>query len=163
MEVPFKRAELPTLLNRRLQDICILMYNLKVKHKFNYVQLFFISVIFSTIVILLILYDNRNSLFLDIIHVTYGKYSLRYPSLWGKFPPDFRSAKTLNIFLKAEFVSVIQASMTDNGCKGCSLCSSSSYNLTIFLNFISNTPHFRFLLDCVQYIMHSLNIFTFIF
>ena len=50
--------------------------------------------------------------------------------------------------------------MTDNGCKGCSLCSSSSYNLTIFLNFISNTSHFRFLLDCVQYIMHSLNIFT---
>ena len=162
MEVPFKRAELPTLLNRRLQDICILMYNLKVKHKFNYVQLFFY---------ICNIFNNRNSSYslrqseFSISRyntVTYGKYSLRYPSLWGTFPPDFGSAKTLNIFLKAEFVRVIQASMTDNGCKGCSLCSSSSYNLTIFLNFISNTSHFRFLLDCVQYIMHSLNIFTFI-
>ena len=57
-----KRAELPTLLNRRLQDICILMY--KVKHKLCMSNLY---LILSITTILLNLYDNRISLFLDII------------------------------------------------------------------------------------------------
>ena len=89
-----ERAELPTLLNRRLQDICILMY--KVKHNLcpTYICNFF---------------NNHNSSY-SLRHsdfpipryntVTYGKHSLRYlgPRLWRKLPPDLTSAKTLNIF-----------------------------------------------------------------
>ena len=58
------RADLPTPLYRRFQDICILMY--KVKHNLcpTYIH---VSVIFSIIIILLILYDSRISLFLDKI------------------------------------------------------------------------------------------------
>ena len=75
-----KRAELPTLMNRRLQDICILMY--KVKHKLCPT---YICNIFN---------DQDSSYFLrqsdfsipSYNTVTYGKHSLCYlgPRLWGK-------------------------------------------------------------------------------
>ena len=57
--------------------------------------------------------------------VTYGKHSLRYlgPKLWGKLSPDVRSAKTLNIFRK-QIRKYDISLLIDNGCKGCSLCSS---------------------------------------
>ena len=89
-----KRAELPTLLNRRLQDICILMY--KVKHKLCPT---YICNIFN---------DHNSSYFLrqsdfsipSYNTVTYGKHSLCYlgPRLWGKLSLEVRSAKTLNLF-----------------------------------------------------------------
>jgi len=65
-----KRAELPMLLNRRFQDICILY---KVKHNLclTYIH---VSVIFSIITILLILYDSRISLFLDKLEPLRGTY-----------------------------------------------------------------------------------------
>ena len=114
-----KRTELPTLMNRRLQDICILMY--KVKHKLCPT---YICNIFN---------DHNSSYFLrqsdfstpSYNTVTYGKHSLRYlwPRLWGKLPPDVRSAKTLNLFknkIRTRDISLL----VDDGCKGCSLCSS---------------------------------------
>ena len=57
--------------------------------------------------------------------VTYGKHSLRYlgPKLWGKLSPDIRSAKTLNIF-KKQIRKYDISLLIDDGCKGCSLCSS---------------------------------------
>ena len=59
-----EKAELPTLLNRHLQDICILMYKVKYNIGPTYIH---VSVIFSIIIILLILYDSRISLFLNKI------------------------------------------------------------------------------------------------
>ena len=86
-----KRAELPTLINRRLQDICILMY--RVKHR--------------------------------LCPTFICKHSLRNlgPKLWGKLSPDVRSAKTLNIFRK-QIRKYDISLLIDDGCKGCSLCSS---------------------------------------
>ena len=66
--------------------------------------------------------------------VTYGKHSLRYlgPRLWGKLSPDVRSAKNLNTFKNK-----IRKCDVDDGCKGCSLCSSELYNFIIFcINFL---------------------------
>ena len=89
-----KRAELPTLMNRRLQDICILMY--KVKHKLCPT---YICNIFN---------DHNSFYFLrqsdfsipSYNTVTYGKHSLCYlgSRLWGKLSPEVRSAKTLILF-----------------------------------------------------------------
>ena len=55
--------------------------------------------------------------------VTYGGHSLRYlgPRLWGKLPPDVRSAKTLNL-LNNEIRACDISLMVDDGCNGCSLC-----------------------------------------
>jgi len=112
-----KWAELPTLMNRRLQDICILMY--KVKHKLCPTH---ICNIFN---------DHTSSYFLrqsdfsipSYNTVTYGKHSLRYlrPRLWEKLSPD-RSTKTLNTF-KNKIHKCDISSLVDDGCKGCSLCS----------------------------------------
>ena len=57
--------------------------------------------------------------------VTYGKHSLRYlgPRLWGKLSPGDRSAKNLNTF-KNKIRKCDVSSLVDDGCKGCSLCSS---------------------------------------
>ena len=57
--------------------------------------------------------------------VTYGKHSLRYlgPRLLGKLPSDVRSAKNLNTF-KIKISKCDVSSLVNDGCKGCSLCSS---------------------------------------
>ena len=91
-----KSAYFPTLMNRRLQDICILMY--KVKHKLCPT---YICKIFKN-------HNSSRSYFLRQSHfsissfntVTYGKHSLRYlgPRLWGALSPDVRHAKTLDAF-----------------------------------------------------------------
>ena len=114
-----ERAELPSLLNRRLQDICILMY--KVKN--NLCPTYICN-----------LFNNHNSSY-SLRHpdfsipryntVTYGKHYLRYlgPSLWRKLPPDLTSARTLNI-LKSRIRKNDISSMIDDECKSCSLCKS---------------------------------------
>ena len=112
-----KRAYLPTLSNRRLQDICILMY--KVKHKLCPT---YICNIFN---------NHNSSYFLrqsdfsisSYNSVTYGKHSLRYlgPRLWGKLSADVRRAKTLDSF-KNKIRGCDVSSLVDDGCTGCSLC-----------------------------------------
>ena len=91
-----KRADLPTLMNRCFQDICILMY--KVKHK-----------LCPTYICNTGIFDNHNnSYFLrqsdfsipSYSTVTYGKHFLHYlgPRLWAKLSPEVRYAKTLDAF-----------------------------------------------------------------
>ena len=57
--------------------------------------------------------------------VTHGKHSLRYlgPRLWGTLSPDVRHAKTLDAF-KNKIRGCDVCLLVDDGCKGCSLCSS---------------------------------------
>ena len=108
---------MPTLSNRRLQDICILMY--KVKHKLCPT---YICNIFN---------NHNSSYFLrqsdfsisSYNSVTYGKHSLRYlgPRLWGKLSADVRRAKTLDSF-KNKIRGCDISSLVDDGCTGCSLC-----------------------------------------
>lgn len=112
-----ERAKLPTLANRRLQDICILMY--KVKHRLcpNSICNIFNEHISA--------YNLRQSDFSTPRYntVTYGKHSLRYvgPKLWGKLSMADRSAKTLQAFTNYIRKRDITRLM-DTGCKGCILC-----------------------------------------
>ena len=90
-----KRAKLPSLLNRRLQDICVLMY--KVKN--NQCPLLYISDIFINH---RSKYNLRQSDFSAAKHKTvkYGKHSLRHlgPKLWEKLSPELRELNTLKCF-----------------------------------------------------------------
>lgn len=114
-----EKADLPTLLNRRLQDLCILMY--KVKHKLCPA---YISNIFkktnST-------YNLRQADFSIPRYetVTYGKHSIRYlgPRLWTKLPKSIRDVTTLMSF-KGKIHKLNISELLDDGCAGCSLCSS---------------------------------------
>ena len=88
------KAKLPSLYNRRLQDICILMYKVKHNlcprticdmfltnsHTYNLRQKDFYQPSFNT--------------------VTHGKQSVRYlgPRLWSKIPSKDRSAASLKQF-----------------------------------------------------------------
>ena len=112
-----ERAKLPTLANRRLQDICILMY--KVKHRLCPKS---ICNIFNEHTSA---YNLRQSDFSTPRYntVTYGKHSLRYvgPKLWGKLSTADRSAKALQAFTYCIRKRDITRLM-DTGCKGCILC-----------------------------------------
>ncbi|XP_031556503.1 uncharacterized protein LOC116293242 [Actinia tenebrosa] len=112
------RANLPTLLNRRLQDICILMY--KVQHT---------KMCSEAITNMFKPRDScyRNSDFLipRFNTVTFGKHSLRYlgPILWRKLDKKDRLSKSLGDF-KNGIRKKNLTSLIDNGCRGCFLCNS---------------------------------------
>ena len=114
-----KRDELPTLINRRLQDVCILMY--KVKHKLCPINIWNIFNNHTSSYIL------RQSDFSIPRHntVTYGKHSLWYlgPKPGGKLSTSDRSPKTLNAF-KNKIHKCDITLLMDDGFKGCTLCSS---------------------------------------
>ncbi|XP_066019629.1 uncharacterized protein [Pocillopora verrucosa] len=113
-----EKADLPTLLNSRLQDLCILMY--KVKHKLCPA---YISNIFKEP------NSNYNLRQADFSipryeTVTYGKHSIRYlgPRLWTKLPKSIRDVTTLTSF-KSKIRQLNITELLDDGCAGCSLCS----------------------------------------
>ena len=112
-----EKADLPTLLNRRLQDLCILTY--KVKHKLCPA---YISNIFKEP------NSNYNLRQADFSipryeTVNYGKHSIRYlgPGLWTKLP-KLRDVTTLMSF-KGKIRQLNISEFLDDGCAGCSLCS----------------------------------------
>ena len=113
-----ERAKLPNLMNRRLQDICILMY--KVLYKLCPSYIFNIFKEHSS------KYNLRQSDFFTPRYnsVTYGKHSLRHlgPKLWAKLPSDGRSAKTLKEF-KRLIGGKDCAELIEIACMGCILCS----------------------------------------
>ena len=114
-----EKADLPTLLNSRLQDLCILMY--KVKHKLcpTYVSNIFKEPNSN--------YNLRQADFSIPRYetVTYGKHSIRYlgPKLWTKLPKNIRDVTTLTSF-KSKIRQLNISELLDDGCAGCSLCSS---------------------------------------
>ncbi|XP_048585576.1 uncharacterized protein LOC5515075 isoform X1 [Nematostella vectensis] len=110
------KANLSTLRNRRLQDICILMYKVK-----NGLCPSGISDLFSK------KNTNYNLRLSDFViprfhTVTYGKHSLRYmgAKLWNSLPRAERSIDSLKSFKvtmrKKDFEFI-------ENCKGCALCS----------------------------------------
>ena len=119
-----EKTDLPTLLNRRLQDLCILMY--KVKHKLSPA---YISNIFKEP------NSNYNLRQVDFSipryeTVTYSKHSIRYlgPRVWTKLP------KSMSFNGKIRQLSISE--LLDDGCVGCSLCSF-FWRLNIFItNFV---------------------------
>ena len=113
-----EKASLPTLHNRRLQDMCILMY--KVKHNL------------CPRTISNMFYDNSHTYSLRqrdfylprFNTVTYGKHSIRYlgPRLWRKLTNRERSAINLEQF-KTRIRRLDLGNLLD-GCSGCNLCNS---------------------------------------
>ena len=113
-----KRAKLPTLYNRRLQDIAILMY--KVKHKFcpEYVLELFDSQGKG--------YNLRNADFSipRVNTVTYGKHSLKYfgPYLWIRLDKKIKSLTSLESF-KGNIRKVDLTALVESDCAAdCALC-----------------------------------------
>ena len=112
------KAKLPSLYNRRLQDICILMY--KVKHNLCPRTICDMFLTNSHA------YNLRHKDFYQpsFNTVTHGKHSIRYlgPRLWSKIPSKDRSAPSLKQF-KTRIRSLDLSSILD-GCSGCYLCNS---------------------------------------
>ena len=95
-DVLLTRAKLPTLNNRRLQDICILMYKVKNGLSPNPICELFKPHQSS--------YRLRQSDFSmpRFATVMYGKHSIRYlgPKLWSHLTTDERNCQSLNTFKK---------------------------------------------------------------
>ena len=112
-----ERANLPTLMNRRLQDIAIIMCKVKFKLAPSY-----ILDLFST---KHTAYNLRVKEFtiprFNSIH--YGKHSLRYlgPVLWAKLRSHVRSLYSLAGFKRAVGGLDLEMLMDDSGC-ACLVC-----------------------------------------
>ena len=126
------RSKLPNLMNRRLQDICILMY--KVKYKLCPSNICNIFEEHS------LKYNLKQSDFSTPRYnsVTYGRHLLRHlgPKLWTKLSSGDRSAKTLNEF-KRRIRGKNLPELIETGCKGCILCSTWYFYLFFTLTLIS--------------------------
>ena len=105
-----KRAELPRLQNRRLQDICVLMYKAKNNLCPPYISDIFIKHRSK--------YNLRQSDFAAARYntVKYGKHSLRHLG-------HLREVTILKCF-KNKIRTLDIATLMDNGCKCCHLCNS---------------------------------------
>lgn len=116
-ETLMNRAGLPTLYNRRLQDIATFMYKIK-----NKLLPSSVADIFN---IKESCYSLRNSDFhIPRVNTTkYGKHSLRYfgPSLWYKLSDDIRKSPSINSF-KTAIRKVDINGLLDNNCNCCDLC-----------------------------------------
>ena len=114
------KVKLPTLYNRRLQDIAILMYKIKNGLCPNYLYRLFISRSNQ--------HNLRNNDFVvPRVNTTgYGKHSVRYlgPVLWSKIDWKFRELKTLYEFKgKIRMVDLAKHILANN-CINCTLCHS---------------------------------------
>ena len=114
------RAKLPSLLNRRLQDIVILMHKVKYRLVPD-----FICDIFS---IKSCKYNFRNQIliFLDLILYCYGKHSLRYlgPFLWNKLDKNTTETSSLSRFKFHIRCKNLTELINDNNCSACLICTS---------------------------------------
>ena len=113
------RAELPSLLNRRLQDIAILMYKVKYGLAPSIVNELFKRKSTS--------YSLRNSDF-DIPTfntINYGKHSLRYqgPHIWSKLDIKLKGSSNIESF-KKNIRKKDLTSLLNNNNSCCNLCNS---------------------------------------
>ena len=115
-----KLAKLPTLKNRRLQDIAILMYKVK-----NELCPSYIKEIFQNNNVNRYIFRNSDYVIPRFNTVTYGKHRLRYlgPLLWSKLDKKVRNSEFLNTF-KAKIRKLNLVGMMEDNCKNCTLCSS---------------------------------------
>ena len=114
------RAKLPSLLNRRLQDIFILMYKVKYRLVPD-----LIYGIFST---KSCKYSFRNQNF-DIPRfnsVLYGNHSLRYlgPFLWNKLDKNITETSSLSRFKFHIRCRDLTELINGNNCSACVICTS---------------------------------------
>ena len=111
--------KLPTLKNRQLQHIAILMNKVKNELCPSYIKEIFQNNNINR-------YGLRNSDFVipRFNAVTYGKHSLRYlgPLLSSKLDKKVRNSEILNTF-KANIRKLDLVGMMEDNCKNCTLCS----------------------------------------
>ena len=114
------KAKLPTLCNRRLQDVATLMF--KVKHG---ICPTYISDLFNQ---QRNQYSLRNSDFVipRFDTVTYGKHSIKYlgPTLWRRLPRDIRNVTNLNFFKKLIRQKDLSTLVSNECGSDCLLCRS---------------------------------------
>jgi hypothetical protein len=111
------KARLPSLENRRLQDIAILMYKIK-----NGLCPDSIMKLFQT-------KDNtynlrNNDFVIPRVNTTiYGKHSIRYlgPALWAKLDKKTRNVENLSKFRRT-IRRINLVDIISNNCDGCILC-----------------------------------------
>ena len=115
-----KLAKLPTLKNRRLQDIAILMYKVK-----NELCPSYIKEIFQNNNINRYIFRNSDFVIPRFKTVTYGKHRLRYlgPLLWSKLDKKVRNPEFLKAFT-AKIRKLNIVGMMEDNCKNCTQCSS---------------------------------------
>ena len=110
-----QRAKLPTLYNRRLQDIAILKYKVKNGLCPDYISRLFI--------IRNIQYNLINNYFIiPRVNTTgYGKHSVRYlgPVLWSKIDRTFRELKTVDQFRRVIRKIDLAKHILPNNCINC--------------------------------------------
>ena len=119
-------AKLPSLYNRRLQDIAILMYKVKNKLSPLYIQDLFCS------------HDKghflRNADFqIPIFNsITYGKHSIRYfgPFLWSKLNREDRIRTNIDSFRSNIRKKDLTGLVGKDYCRGCYLCKSQLHTLS---------------------------------
>ena len=111
-----RRAELPSLRNRRMQDM---IYMYKVKHGLAPKHISDIFTVKAT------QYFLRNSDYLisRFNTVAYGKHSLRYigPVMWSKLSTEMRNKPSLNPF-KVAIRKMDVCGLMDNNLNCCDLC-----------------------------------------
>ena len=112
-----KRGKLPSLHDRRLQDIGCPMF--KVKHSLCPQSVRDLFLVKSST------YGLRNADFHlpRFYTVTYGKHSLRYlgPKLWNKLPANIRNLTSLSNF-KGKIRHIELSTLVEQGCTNCVLC-----------------------------------------
>lgn len=112
------KAELTTLVNRRLQDIAIIMY--KVKHEMCPLNIRRLFKRQNSA------HNLRNSDFIipRFETVTYGKHSLRYlgPKLWQLLNQECRNQQSLTAFKRCIRTQDLNQFLADD-CRNCILCS----------------------------------------
>ena len=109
---------LPTLYNRRLQNIAILMYKIKNNLSPDYISRLFI--IRSNQYNL-----RKNDFIIPRVNTTdYGKHSVRYlgPVLWSKIDRKIRELKTLDEFKRKIRKADLAKHILPNNCINCTLC-----------------------------------------
>lgn len=114
-----EKARLPTLCNRRLQDMAIFMYKVKTNLVPSY-----ISDLFSCD---MSRYNLRNTDDFSLPRcntVTYGRHSLRYmgPYIWSKLHKSIKMADSLTAFKNQVRALDLSNVMSKNNCKNCKLC-----------------------------------------
>ena len=113
------KADIPSLYNRRLQDIAIFMY--KIKHELLLQRLCNLFQLDSGS------YSLRKREFVQprFSLVTYGKHSLRYlgRKLWNDLTPRIRYQPSLKQFkrvIRNQDLTALAANVSN--CRGCNLC-----------------------------------------
>ena len=114
-----EKARLPTLSNRRLQDMAIFMCKVKTNLVPSY-----ISDLFSCD---MSRYNLRNTDDFSLSRcntVTYGRHSLRYmgPCIWSKLHKSIKMADFLTAFKIEVRALDLSNVMSKNNCRNCKLC-----------------------------------------